>query len=30
MWKQAEDTIREILVDKKIEHEEEMGEAAFY
>jgi len=30
MWKQAEDTIREILIDKKIDHEEEIGEAAFY
>ncbi len=30
MWKQAEDTIRQILKDKNIEHEEEMGEAAFY
>ena len=30
MWKQAEDTIRQILKDKNIEHEEELGEAAFY
>ncbi|HRX63944.1 MAG TPA: threonine--tRNA ligase [Candidatus Absconditabacterales bacterium] len=30
MWKQAEDTIRQILKDKNIEHEEEIGEAAFY
>lgn len=30
MWKQAEDTIRQILKDKNIEHEEEIWEAAFY
>ncbi|HRU50140.1 MAG TPA: threonine--tRNA ligase [Candidatus Absconditabacterales bacterium] len=30
MRKQAEDTIREILKEKQIEHEEELGEAAFY
>jgi len=30
MWKQAESTIREILIDKKIDYEEELWEAAFY
>jgi threonyl-tRNA synthetase len=30
MWEQAEDTIREILKEKKIDYQEELGEAAFY
>ena len=30
MWKQSENTIRQILKDKDIEYEEELGEAAFY
>lgn len=30
MWKQAEDTIREILKEKKIDYQEELWEAAFY
>jgi threonyl-tRNA synthetase len=30
MWKKAESTIRDILKDKKIDYQEELGEAAFY
>jgi arginine repressor len=30
MRKQAEDTIRDILKEKKIDYQEELGEAAFY